>query len=85
MVFELTAVILNQVVSGRKSVLDAYGEVVFKAWRAATGACLECIETHLIQNVGCAQQTFQLNAVHRSSICLHKPCAMHVCMPAYPE
>ena len=51
MVYELTAVILNQVVSGRKSVLDAYGEIVFKAWRAATGACLERIETHLIQNV----------------------------------
>jgi condensin-2 complex subunit G2 len=51
MVYELTAVILNQIVSGRKSVLDAYGEIVFKAWRAATGACLERIETHLIQNV----------------------------------
>ena len=51
MVFELTAVILNQIVSGRKSVLEAYGEIVFKAWRAATGACLERIETHLIQNV----------------------------------
>lgn len=51
MVYELTAVILNQIVSGRKSVLDAYGEIIFKAWRAATGACLERIETHLIQNV----------------------------------
>ena len=51
MVYEVTAVILNQIVSGRKSVLDAYGEIIFKAWRAATGACLECIETHLIQNV----------------------------------
>lgn len=51
MVYELTAVMLNQIVSGRKSVLDAYGEIVFKAWRAATGACLERIETHLIQNV----------------------------------
>ena len=52
MVYELTAVMLNQIVSGRKSVLDAYGEIVFKAWRAATGGCLERIETHLIQNVG---------------------------------
>lgn len=51
MVYELTAVILNQIVSGRQSVLEAYGEIVFKAWRAATGACLERIETHLIQNV----------------------------------
>ncbi|KAL3138948.1 hypothetical protein ABBQ32_005760 [Trebouxia sp. C0010 RCD-2024] len=50
MVYELTAVILNQIVSGRKSVLEAYGEIVFKAWRGATGACLERIETHLIQN-----------------------------------
>ena len=54
MVYELTAVILNQIVSGRKSVLQAYGEIVFKAWRAATGACLERIETHLIQNVSIA-------------------------------
>ena len=51
MVYELTAVILNQIVSGRKSVLEAYGEIVFKAWRAASGSCLERIETHLIQNV----------------------------------
>ena len=51
MVYELTAVILNQIVSGRKSVLDAYGEIIFKAWRASTGACLERVETHLIQNV----------------------------------
>lgn len=51
MVYELTAVMLNQIVSGRKSVLDAYGEIVFKAWRGATGACLERVETHLIQNV----------------------------------
>lgn len=52
MVYELTAVVLNQIVSGRKSVLEAYAEIVFKAWRGATGACLERIETHLIQNVG---------------------------------
>lgn len=51
MVVELTAVLLNQILSGRKSVLDAYGEIVYKAWRDATGACLERIENHLIQDV----------------------------------
>ena len=51
MVVELTAVLLNQLLSGRKSVLDAYGEIVYKAWRDATGACLERIENHLIQDV----------------------------------
>lgn len=59
MVYELTAVILNQIVSGRKSVLEAYGEIVFKAWRAANGACLERIETHLIQNVSNARSFYQ--------------------------
>ena len=57
MVYELTAVILNQTVSGRKSVLEAYGEIVYKAWRGATGACLERIETHLVQNVGVCNTT----------------------------
>ena len=51
MVVELTAVLLNQLLSGRKSVLDAYGVIVYKAWRVATGACLERIENHLIQDV----------------------------------
>ena len=51
MVVELTAVLLNQLLCGRKSVLDAYGEIVYKAWRDATGACLERIENHLIQDV----------------------------------
>ena len=51
MVVELTAVLLNQLLSGRKSVLDAYGEIVYKAWRDATGACLERIENYLIQDV----------------------------------
>ena len=64
MVYELTAVILNQIVSGRKSVLEAYGEIVFKAWRAATGACLERIETHLIQNV-----SSELSPDHQDTKC----------------
>ena len=66
MVYELTAVILNQIVSGRKSVLEAYGEIVFKAWRAATGACLERIETHLIQNV--SMHSCLATTPHKSSL-----------------
>ncbi len=36
---ELGAILRNQVPSGRKSVLDAYGEILYRAWRDATGAC----------------------------------------------
>ena len=39
LVRELGAVMRNQVPCLRDSVLDAYGEVLHRAWREATGAC----------------------------------------------
>jgi hypothetical protein len=38
-----------QVPGGRASVLEAYGEIILRGWRAATGPCLMEIEQHLIQ------------------------------------
>ena len=37
---ELGAIVRNQVPSGRASVLEAYGELLLRGWRAAAGACL---------------------------------------------
>ncbi len=45
---ELGAIVRNQAPSGRASVLDAYGEVLLRGWRAAAGACLFEVEA-LIQ------------------------------------
>lgn len=39
MVRELGAIIRNQVPSGRRSLLDAYGEILLRAWRDCTAAC----------------------------------------------
>ena len=38
-----------QIPSGRKSVLDAYGEIIFRAWKEATGPCLLEVEATCIQ------------------------------------
>ena len=46
---ELTAIVRNQVPSGRRSVLKAYGEVIYRAWRQGAGACLYEVEHSLIQ------------------------------------
>ena len=48
---ELTAIVKNQVPAGRKSVLDAYGEVLYRAWSTATGACLLEVQQGCIQEV----------------------------------
>lgn len=48
MVRELGSIIRNQISVGRKSVLDAYGDVLFRAWRDCTGACLVEVE-NLVQ------------------------------------
>ncbi|GAB4819198.1 hypothetical protein N2152v2_006244 [Parachlorella kessleri] len=48
-VAELTAIIKNQIPSGRKSVLDAYGEVIYRAWSTCTGACLLHVQQNCIQ------------------------------------
>ncbi|KAK9830117.1 hypothetical protein WJX72_009857 [[Myrmecia] bisecta] len=51
LVRELTAIVRNQIPSGRKSVLDAYREIVYRAWRDATGACAYEMEHNLIQGL----------------------------------
>lgn len=48
LVRELGAIVRNQVPSGRASVLEAYGEILLRGWRAAAGACLFEVEA-LIQ------------------------------------
>jgi hypothetical protein len=47
---EFTAVVRSMAASGRRQVLDAYGDVVLRGWRSAQGACLHEIETTLIQD-----------------------------------
>ena len=48
LVRELGSILRNQVPSARASVLDAYGETLFRAWRGASGACALEVEA-LIQ------------------------------------
>ncbi len=48
MVRELGAIIRNQIPSGRKSVLEAYGEILNRAWRESTAASLLEVE-NLVQ------------------------------------
>lgn len=45
----LFACICTKIPAGRRSVLDAYGEVIMRGWRDAVGPCLAEIETSLIQ------------------------------------
>ena len=47
MVRELGAIIRNQIPSGRKSVLEAYGEILYRAWRESTAACLLEVENQV--------------------------------------
>ena len=44
MVREMGAIIRNQIPSGRRSMLDAYGEILLRAWRECTGASLLATE-----------------------------------------
>ena len=48
---ELTAIVKNQIPAGRRSVLDAYGEILFRAWNTATGACLLEVQQTCIQDL----------------------------------
>ena len=45
----LNACLLFQIPSGRRSVLEAYGEVLLRGWRHAVGPCLLEVENSLIQ------------------------------------
>jgi hypothetical protein len=47
---EFTQVVRSMAASGRRQVLDAYGDVLLRGWRGAQGACLHEIETTLIQD-----------------------------------
>ena len=44
MVREMGAIIRNQIPSGRRSMLDAYGEILLRAWRDCTAASLLATE-----------------------------------------
>ncbi len=44
MVREMGAIIRNQIPSGRRSLLDAYGEILLRAWRECTAASLLAVE-----------------------------------------
>ncbi len=44
MVREMGAIIRNQILSGRRSMLDAYGEILLRAWRECTAASLLATE-----------------------------------------
>ncbi|PNH03936.1 Condensin-2 complex subunit G2 [Tetrabaena socialis] len=47
MVAELGAVVRNQVQSGQRSTLEAYGEILFRAWRDTVGPCAAEVESLL--------------------------------------
>jgi len=47
MVRELGAIVRNQIPAGRKSVLEAYGDVLYRAWREGSGLCLLEVEDFL--------------------------------------
>ncbi|KAK3244146.1 hypothetical protein CYMTET_46231 [Cymbomonas tetramitiformis] len=48
---ELQAIVRNQIPSGRRSILEAYGEILFRAWRNATGPCLAELEYGCMQGL----------------------------------
>ena len=54
---ELTAIIRNQIPAGRKSIVDAYGEIAFQAWRNTFGGCRFEVEHTLLQVRALSQQT----------------------------
>ena len=46
---DLMAIVRNQIPAGRKSVLEHYGDVLFRAWRCAGEECLREIEREGVQ------------------------------------
>ncbi|KAE9606816.1 putative condensin-2 complex subunit G2 [Lupinus albus] len=48
---ELLAMIRSQIPFGRKSMLEAYGDVLFRAWKAAEGDCRREIENGFLQDM----------------------------------
>ncbi|GFP90284.1 condensin-2 complex subunit g2 [Phtheirospermum japonicum] len=48
---ELCAMIKSQIPFGRKSMLEAYGEIVFRAWKVVEGECKHEIENGFLQGL----------------------------------
>lgn len=48
---ELCAMIKSQIPFGRKSMLEAYGEIVFRGWKAVEGECKNEIENGFLQGL----------------------------------
>ncbi|KAG2438530.1 hypothetical protein HXX76_005081 [Chlamydomonas incerta] len=46
---EVAAIVRNQIASGHRSVLEAYGEIFFRAWRDTVGPCAVEVENELQQ------------------------------------
>ncbi|KAG6551037.1 hypothetical protein Mapa_007270 [Marchantia paleacea] len=51
LVKELVVIVRSQIPYGRKSILDAYGEILYHAWKAAEDVCLHEIEYTCIQGL----------------------------------
>lgn len=51
LVKELITIFRSQIPFGRNSVLEAYGEILYKAWRFAKGSSLEEIENNCMQGL----------------------------------
>jgi hypothetical protein len=75
LVRELGAIVRNQVPAARRSVLGAYGEVLFRAWRDAAGACALEVEALI--------QARNSDLAHACMPALHAVGASrHPCMPS---
>lgn len=48
---EVCAMIKSQIPFGRKSMLEAYGEIIFRAWKAVEGECKYEIENGFLQGL----------------------------------
>ncbi|XP_073156960.1 uncharacterized protein [Henckelia pumila] len=48
---EMFAMIKSQIPYGRKSMEEAYGEIIFRAWKAVEGSCKEEIESGFLQGL----------------------------------
>ncbi|KAI5083225.1 hypothetical protein GOP47_0002968 [Adiantum capillus-veneris] len=48
---ELIVMVRSQIPFGRKSILEAYGDIIFRAWRTASGPCLQEIEDSCVQGL----------------------------------
>lgn len=68
---ELQAIVRNQIPNGRRSILEAYGEILFRVWRNATGPCLAELEYGCMQ-VRCMSGPGYLN-LSTSNVC-------HICL-----